>query len=103
MQEIPIMSYLPDSYKIRSGPGVSVIKIWNLFGPILRSGGACNLLFPVYPGLGPYELFLCMLWLRLSIMIFSLSCNDSIYNLQFSIHKGGNALGCRIGVRSQRH
>ena len=22
---------------------------WNLFGPILRSGGACNLLFPVYP------------------------------------------------------
>ena len=28
------------------------IVIWNLFGPILRSGGACNLLFPVYPGLG---------------------------------------------------
>jgi hypothetical protein len=26
------------------------IAIWNLFGPILRSGGACNLLFPVYPG-----------------------------------------------------
>jgi hypothetical protein len=26
------------------------IVIWNLFGPILRSGGACNLLFPVYPG-----------------------------------------------------
>jgi hypothetical protein len=25
------------------------IVIWNLFGPILRSGGACNLLFPVYP------------------------------------------------------
>ena len=39
------------------------IVIWNLFGPILRSGDACNLLFtrwagisaslqPVYPGLG---------------------------------------------------
>jgi len=26
------------------------IVIWNLFDPILRSGGACNLLFPVYPG-----------------------------------------------------
>jgi hypothetical protein len=26
------------------------IVIWNLFGPILRSGGACNLLFPFYPG-----------------------------------------------------
>jgi hypothetical protein len=26
------------------------IEIWNLFGPILRSGGACILLFPVYPG-----------------------------------------------------
>ena len=26
------------------------IVIWNLFGPILRSGGARNLLFPVYPG-----------------------------------------------------
>jgi hypothetical protein len=26
------------------------IVIWNLFGPILRSGGACNLLFLVYPG-----------------------------------------------------
>jgi hypothetical protein len=25
------------------------IVIWNLFGPILRSGSACNLLFPVYP------------------------------------------------------
>ena len=24
------------------------IVIWNLFGPILRSGGACNLLFPVF-------------------------------------------------------
>jgi hypothetical protein len=24
------------------------IKIWDLFGPILRSGGACNFLFPVY-------------------------------------------------------
>ena len=24
------------------------IVIWNLFGPILRSGGACYLLFPVY-------------------------------------------------------
>ena len=23
------------------------IEIWNLFGPILKSGGACNLLFPV--------------------------------------------------------
>ena len=23
---------------------------WNLFGPFLRLGGACNLLFPVYPG-----------------------------------------------------
>ncbi len=23
MEEIPIMSYLPDSYKVRSGPGVS--------------------------------------------------------------------------------
>src|SRR5210317_559834 len=22
--------------------------------PIVRSGGACNLLFPVYPGLSPY-------------------------------------------------
>ena len=32
------------------------IVIWNLFGPILRSGGACNLLFPVYPGLGPIRL-----------------------------------------------
>jgi hypothetical protein len=30
------------------------IDIWNLFGPILRSGGACNLLFPVYPDLVPY-------------------------------------------------
>ena len=29
------------------------IVIWNLFGPILRSGGACILLFPVYPGLDP--------------------------------------------------
>jgi hypothetical protein len=29
------------------------IEIWNLFGPILRSGGACNLLFPVYPDLDP--------------------------------------------------
>ena len=28
------------------------IEIWNLFGPILISGGACNLLFPVFPGLG---------------------------------------------------
>jgi hypothetical protein len=28
------------------------IVIWNLFGPILRSGGACDLLFSVYPGLG---------------------------------------------------
>ena len=27
------------------------IVIWNLFGQILRSGGACNLLFPVYPDL----------------------------------------------------
>jgi hypothetical protein len=26
------------------------IENWNLFGPFLRSGGACNLLFPVYPG-----------------------------------------------------
>jgi hypothetical protein len=26
------------------------IIIWNLFGPILRSGGACYLFFPVYPG-----------------------------------------------------
>jgi hypothetical protein len=26
------------------------IVILNLFGPILRSGGACNLFFPVYPG-----------------------------------------------------
>jgi len=26
------------------------IEIWNLFGPILRSGGACILLFQVYPG-----------------------------------------------------
>ena len=26
------------------------IVIWNLFGSILRSGGACNLLFPLYPG-----------------------------------------------------
>jgi len=26
------------------------IVIWNLFVPILRSGGVCNLLFPVYPG-----------------------------------------------------
>jgi hypothetical protein len=25
-----------------------LFEIWNLFGPILRSGGACNLLFPVY-------------------------------------------------------
>jgi len=25
------------------------IIIWNLFGPILRSGGACDFLFPVYP------------------------------------------------------
>jgi len=24
------------------------IVIWNLFDPILRSGGACNLLFPFY-------------------------------------------------------
>ena len=31
-----------------------LFEIWNLFGPILRSGGACNLLFPVYPVLGPY-------------------------------------------------
>ena len=30
------------------------IVTWNLFGPILRSGVACNLLFPVYPDLGPY-------------------------------------------------
>jgi hypothetical protein len=29
------------------------IVIWNLFGPILRLGGACNLLFPVYPDLDP--------------------------------------------------
>ena len=27
------------------------IVIWNLFGPILRSGGACDLLFPLYPAL----------------------------------------------------
>jgi len=26
------------------------IVIWNLFGPILRSGGVCNLLFPVFQG-----------------------------------------------------
>jgi hypothetical protein len=26
------------------------IVIWNLFGPILRSDGACNLLFAVSPG-----------------------------------------------------
>jgi len=26
------------------------IVIWNLFGPILRSGGVCNLLFPVSQG-----------------------------------------------------
>jgi len=26
------------------------IVILKIFGPILRSGGACNLLFPVYPG-----------------------------------------------------
>ena len=26
------------------------IEIWNLFVPILRSGGACNLLFPACPG-----------------------------------------------------
>jgi len=26
------------------------IVIWNLFDPILRSGGACNLLFSFYPG-----------------------------------------------------
>ena len=25
-----------------------IFEIWNLFGPILRSGGACNLLFPIY-------------------------------------------------------
>jgi hypothetical protein len=31
------------------------IVIWNLFGPILRPGGACNLLIPVYPDLGPYR------------------------------------------------
>jgi hypothetical protein len=31
--------------------------IWNLFGPILRSGGACYLSFPVYQGLGSYVLF----------------------------------------------
>jgi hypothetical protein len=23
------------------------IVVWNLFGPLLRSGGACDLLFPV--------------------------------------------------------
>jgi len=28
-------------------------EIWDLFGPILRSGGACNLLFTVYPSLAP--------------------------------------------------
>jgi hypothetical protein len=33
------------------------ISIWNLFGPILRSGGACSLLFPVYPDLGPCRVF----------------------------------------------
>jgi hypothetical protein len=26
LQDIPIMSYLPNSYKFRSGPGVSAIK-----------------------------------------------------------------------------
>jgi hypothetical protein len=26
------------------------IVIWNLFAPILKSGGACYLLFSVYPG-----------------------------------------------------
>ena len=31
------------------------IVIWNLFGPILRSGGSCNLLFLVYPDLGSYR------------------------------------------------
>jgi hypothetical protein len=31
------------------------IVIWNLFGPISRSGGAYNLLFPVYPGMGLVE------------------------------------------------
>jgi hypothetical protein len=29
------------------------IVIWILFGPILRSGGVCILLFPIYQGLGP--------------------------------------------------
>jgi hypothetical protein len=27
LQEIPIMSYLPDSYKVRSGPGVSGVSL----------------------------------------------------------------------------
>jgi hypothetical protein len=31
------------------------LLIWNLFGPILRSGVACNLLFPVYPDLDRYR------------------------------------------------
>ena len=31
------------------------IVIWNLIGTILRSGGACNLLFPVYPASGVYK------------------------------------------------
>ena len=30
LQEIPIMSYLPDSFKVRSGPGVSAIKKFQL-------------------------------------------------------------------------
>jgi hypothetical protein len=32
--------------------GFSNKKIWNLFGPILRPSGTCNLLFPVYPAWG---------------------------------------------------
>ena len=38
-----------------------LFEIWILefICPILRSGGACNLLFPIYPGLGPFELVLC--------------------------------------------
>jgi hypothetical protein len=39
---VPFCGYIIDWFLI-------LFENWNLFGPILRSGGACNLSFPIYP------------------------------------------------------
>ena len=35
LQDIPMMSYLPDSFKVRSGPGVSAIYLTLLYDKVM--------------------------------------------------------------------